>query len=93
MIKVLFKYYCDVNFFNIIYTVLLSVLFLGFLYVPVIFASVGTLLGIISFRYFYHNEYYFYHNLGFTKRKLNLSVLLLNIFVSIIVTLIYKFLK
>lgn len=93
MIKVLFKYYFDVNFFNIIYTVLLSVLFLGYLYVPIIFSSVGTLLGIISFRYFYDNEYYFYHNLGFTKRRLNLSVLLLNIFVSIVVTLIYKFLK
>lgn len=93
MIKVVLKYYCDVNFFNLIYSSLLGVLFFNFFYILIVFASVGTLLGILSFSYFYNNEYYFYHNLGFTKRKLNLTVLLLNISLSIIILIIYKLSK
>lgn len=93
MIKVVFKYYCDVNFFNLIYSCLFGVLFLNFFLVPIIFGSVGTVLGILSFNYFYNNEYYFYHNLGFTKKKLNLTVLFLNVCTLIIVLLIYKLLK
>lgn len=93
MIRVVFKYYCDVNFFNLIYSILLGALFLNFFYIPIIFASIGTFLGISSFKYFYKNEYYFYYNLGFTKKKLNVTVLSLNVFVSVIILLIYNVLR
>ena len=91
--KIIFKYYFDVNFFNLIYTVLISLFFLNFVYVPIIFSSIGTFLGILSFRYFYNNEYYFYHNLGFTKKRLNSIVLLFNVFISVIVFVIYQLVK
>lgn len=91
--RIIFKYYFDVNLFNLIYTALISLFFLNFLYVPIIFSSLGTVLGIFSFQYFYSNEYYFYHNLGFTKKKLNLLVLFLNLFISTLVVVIYQLLK
>ncbi|PAM93816.1 hypothetical protein B4N84_16210 [Flavobacterium sp. IR1] len=89
MLKVLLKYYCDVNFFNLIYTLLVSVLFLNFNYAPIIFASVGTFLGVLSFQYFYSNQYYFYYNLGLTKMKLNTFVFILNLIVSILLFFIF----
>lgn len=91
--KVIFKYYFDVNFFNLIYSILIGVLFLNFLYVPIIFSSIGTFLGIFSFRYFYGNEYYFYHNLGFTKKRLNTVILFFNILTSMLAFLIYQLVK
>ncbi|TPG31835.1 hypothetical protein EAH81_26440 [Flavobacterium pectinovorum] len=91
--KIIFKYYFDVNFFNLIYTTLVSLFFFNFLCFPIIFSSIGTFLGIFSFQYFYANEYYFYHNLGFTKKRLNSIVLFFNVFISIIVFVIYQLIK
>ncbi|TCN59106.1 hypothetical protein D0809_12190 [Flavobacterium circumlabens] len=93
MVKMIFKYYFDVNFFNLIYSFLLSLLFFNFYFMPIIFASIGTILGVLSFQYFYGNEYYFYHNKGFTKKRLNLIVLFLNVFISIIVSITYQLIK
>ncbi|OXA95224.1 hypothetical protein SAMN06265346_1335 [Flavobacterium hercynium] len=89
MLKVLFKYYCDVNFFNLIYTLLVGVLFLKFYYVPIVFASFGTFLGVLSYQYFYSNQYYFYYNLGLTKRRLNTFVFILNFLVSLLIFIIF----
>ncbi|RUT70134.1 hypothetical protein D0817_13235 [Flavobacterium cupreum] len=93
MVKIIFKYYFDVNFFNLIYSFLLSLLFFNFYLMPIIFASIGTIFGIFSFQYFYCNEYYFYHNKGFTKKRLNLIVLFLNVFISTIVFITYQLIK
>jgi len=93
MLKVIFKYFLDVNLFNFIYSFVLGILFFNYIYIPFIFSTIGTFFGILSFKYFYSNEYYFYHNLGFTELRLNMTVLFFNVFISIFVFAIYYLVK
>jgi hypothetical protein len=84
--KAYFKYFFDVNLFNFIYSVLISVILLNIVYIPIVFATVGTFTGLLSYKYFHNNEYYFYYNLGFSQKRLFLTTWILNI---IIATILY----
>jgi hypothetical protein len=88
--RIILKYFIDVNLFNIIYSILVGVIFLNPKYIPICFGSCGTFLGFLSYNYFYKNEYFFYFNLGYSKKKLFKIMWILNLIISIITFLIVK---
>ena len=71
------KYFIDVNFFNIIFSV--TIWFItNLLWALIIFMSIGIIIGIVAFNSFKSNEYFTYYNLGLTKYKLIRTVFILN---------------
>lgn len=88
--RVFIKYFLDINLFNVIYSILVGILFLTPKYIPICFGSFGTVVGYLSYNYFFKNEYYFYFNLGLTKKKLILLVWCLNLVISTIIFIILK---
>ena len=88
--KIILKYFIDVNLFNFIYSILVGILFLTPKYIPICFGTLGTIIGYWSYNYFLKNEYFFYFNLGYSKKKLLLTVWCMNVLISIITFFIIK---
>jgi hypothetical protein len=80
--KILAKYFFDVNIFNLIYSILIGVLFWEIIYIPLVFSTIGTLIGIFGYNYYNKNEYYFYYNKGYSKKILFLSLWITNIIIG-----------
>jgi hypothetical protein len=88
--KIILKYFLDINLFNLIYSILVGILFLTPKYIPICFGTLGTIIGYWSYNYFFKNEYFFYFNLGYSKKKLILIVWSINLAISILTFIILK---
>ena len=86
--KAIWKYFIDVNVFNIAFCIVIGA-FIGFFWSIITFSSFGVLFGLIGFKTFKNSEYYTYYNLGLTKAYLLKRVLVLNLFISLFLILIY----
>ena len=72
------KYYRDLNFFNLSFSVL-SWIFFGPISGLLIFLSFGMGIGYLGYNFFRKDEYYLYYNLGFSKYYLIKKVWFFNL--------------
>lgn len=80
--KAFTRYYLIVNTINIMFCLLTAIMG-NILWTLFLFCSVGIVIGIIGFNYYYKNEYYFYYNLGYTRGKLARMVFIFNIILTL----------
>lgn len=81
--KIFIKYFIDLNQFNLIFSVLIGLLFFNIKYIPIFYGTIGTIVGYLSFNYFYKKEYYFYYNYGYSRNKLLFKTYKINIIIGI----------
>ncbi len=86
--KALWKYFLDVNLFNIIFSFTIGFV-MGWFWIFILFSSVGILIGLLGYNFIKKNEYYTYYNLGYTKQMLIKKVFLMNLTISTPLLLIY----
>jgi len=86
--KAIWKYFLDINMFNVPFSLIFG-LTSGIFWSVVIFSSFGILIGNLGYQTFKKNEYYTYYNLGFTKTNLIKKVWFLNLTISSSIFLIY----
>ena len=86
--KAIWKYFLDINFFNIVFSLTIGFV-LDFFWSFILFCSFGILVGYLGFQLFKRQEYYTYYNLGYTKSLLLKKVWFLNFVISIPLFLIY----
>ncbi len=84
------KYFLEINKFNLLYSLIIFLMFSNIKYFFISFGSFGTFVGFVNFNYFYGNQYYLYYNLGYTKIKLILISWLFNVSISIILYYLLK---
>lgn len=90
--KAIWKYFLDINMFNLPFSMVFSLVF-GVLWGVVVFSSFGVLIAYLGYYTFKNNEYYVYYNLGFTKTNLIKKVWFLNFIISSFIFLIYILLR
>lgn len=73
----LHKYIRDVDLFNVGFSLFVG-LYAGVLWGLIIFASLGGVIGLIAYEYYWHRQYLGYHNLGYTRWRLWRSLFLFN---------------
>lgn len=78
----MWQYYLDVTKFNLAFC-LFCLVFLSPFYAALMFGTLGNAIGFLGYRQFHKNEYYTYYNLGFTKRKLVMTVSIINLLICI----------
>jgi hypothetical protein len=79
--KAIWKYFIDVNIYNVIFSLIIAA-YAGVFWFFLTFASFGTIVGVLSFTYFKKQEYYFYYNLGYTRRRLIFQSWLINVSIA-----------
>ena len=84
------KYFLEINKFNLLYSLIIFLMFSNIKYFFISFGSFGTFVGFVNFNYFHGNQYYLYYNLGYTKIKLILISWLFNVSISIILYYLLK---
>lgn len=82
--NVFLNYFVTVNLFNLLYSLIIGFLFSSSTYIPICFATMGTIIGYWSFNYHFSFQYYFYYNIGYSKRHLIINVWKFNIIIAII---------
>lgn len=80
--RAFFNYYFTVNLFNLIATVLFTMV-ASLYWLPILFCTFGLAAGLFAFEFFYKNQYYFYHNLGFTRKKLAVMTFSINAVIAL----------
>ena len=93
-IRALWRYFIDLNTYNLAFALLLYLLLqLSLVYCLLSLISIGVCIGYLGFQYFKKDEYYFYYNLGFTKKKLLQWVWIMNIIIIGPIILVYYLAK
>lgn len=78
--RAIWKYFCDINMFNVAFCIVIIFLF-GVFWALLMFCTIGIFIGRYGFRVFKDDEYYMYYNLGFTKKALLAKVFYLNLMI------------
>lgn len=88
IIRAIWKYYCDVNLINALFSIVLGFvigiaqgIFAGILWGILAYFSIGVFVGRYAFKIFKNDEYYLYYNLGLTKRKLIQSIYIIHVII------------
>lgn len=86
------KYYFDLNFYNLLFSIIVGLVF-GLLWFVVSIFSSGFLFAIFAYNLFQRKQYYFYFNLGISKYGLISRSLFLNVFFAISILLVFSIVK
>lgn len=88
MTELYFKYYCDLTKYNILFSVLVTILTQRVYAGVVSFGTIGMLVSLILYRYYQNIEYYFYLNAGLSKKAIILKSVKINFIISVIFSII-----
>ena len=88
MIELYLLYYWHVTRYNLVLSVLITVLSFNPVSGAICFGSFGVLASFLAYRYFHNLQYLFYLNAGFSKKELMMKTALINISISIIMIII-----
>lgn len=85
MSRLFANYYLDVTKYNVVFCILICIIWPDFIEIIMLFGTIGVFVSFVAYRYFQQIEYYFYFNNGLSKRNLQLKTFLINLTICSII--------
>lgn len=86
------KYIRDVDLFNLGFSLFVG-LYAGVIWGLITFASLGGVVGLVAYEYFWRQQYMGYHNLGYTRLRLWSLLYFFNLIAVLPILFIYLVLQ